>query len=220
MNFLRHLMVAALVCVTLAVLGLRTQSNLLISWFPMASWASLVYLAFMAMWLRRAGRLQASMTSAANVVQAFGICAMILGVAAGLYSAVAGASIKSVAELPVARVLAPFVEGLVSMGLGILLSVTIQFGDDDGGSATNLTAELVTDRIGVAPRASIEDFERLRRTLQEANGAAEVLKKNLSEAGGKAGDAARQFSDVIMNVARLVEDLNRFFPAEGPRRDH
>lgn len=220
MTFLRHLTVASLLCMSLALIGIRAGSNVLITLYPLASWGSLLYLAFMAVRLRASGYLHASSTSAGNVIQAFGICAMIIGVAGGLYTAVAGGSVNSVADLPVGRVLAPFVEGLVSMGLGILLSVAVQFGDDYAGPAANLSAEHVTDRIGLAPRESIEDFERLRRTLQEANGAAEHLNKNLSEAGGKAGDAARQFSEVLMNVARLVEDLNRFFPAEGPRGGH
>jgi hypothetical protein len=220
MNFLRHLTAVSLLCMILALLGLRAGSNLLITWYPLATWGSLLYLAFIATRLRASGHLQASSTSAGNVIQAFGICSMIIGVAAGLYTAVAGGSVTSVADLPVGRVLAPFVEGLVSMGIGILLSVAVQFGDDYGGPVTAVSADHVTDRIGIAPRTSIEDFERLRRTLQEANGAAESLKKNLSEAGGKAGDAARQFSEVLMNVARLVEDLNRFFPAEGPRAGH
>lgn len=220
MTFLRHMALASLLCIILALLGSRPGSNLLSSWYPIASWGSLLYLAFIALRLRASGHLHASSTSAGNVIQAFGICAMITGVAAGLYAAVAGGSVNSVADLPVGQVLAPFVEGLVSMGLGILLSVAIQFGDDHAEPATSLSVEHISDRIGVAPRTSIEDFERLRRTLQEANGAAEQLKKNLSDAGGKAGDAARQFSEVIMNVARLVEDLNKFFPADGPRRGH
>src|SRR5664279_5608984 len=215
MTFLQRFAAVSAVCLLIAAVGVRVGGNVLTLWYPALTWGSLVYLSVVALRMRRQGTLQASITSAANVIQAFGICSMITGIAAGLFTAVAGGTVNSIAELPVSKVLAPFIEGLVSMGLGILLSVAVQFGDDEGVEvAPSLTVDRIADRIGVGPTGSFEEFEKLRKTIHEANGAAESLRKNLSDASVKAGDAARQFSEVIINVARLVEDLNRFFPEE------
>src|SRR5438045_308144 len=43
MTFLRHLVGAAVLCAILAVLGMRSGSNVLTSWCPMGSWSSVPF---------------------------------------------------------------------------------------------------------------------------------------------------------------------------------
>lgn len=185
--------------------------------FPIASWGGIIYLTAGARKL--SARKNCNLSAAANVVQGYGIFSLISGIGVSLYLLGRESGATGITDVPFSQIAATFMEGCVSMGLGITLSVYLNYiGADDNNSA----GVSATVQAGIAGGANNVNtgLATLANELSGINNQMQAVRKSVGELNGQLCDVTRdigKFRELMDEVGKLVKSLDAFFPSRrGP----
>src|SRR5262245_14775758 len=229
MIFLRHVLIAALILVVLALLG--HNDGMSPYFFAAVVACGELWIFANAWWLRTKGLVSFDMLVAAEILIAYGIFSLLLGLFIALNE------VRSAGQLTIdeafRRLLPPFAGGLFGTGLATLLAAILRQAEVllystsgsggislDGGAVALGRAASAAEKLATAMEAGAAASSKLTTSLTQADeetqklggalGTAKSQTDTLAEASGRLNHSMRDGQTLLDGTAKLIESVNRF----------
>ncbi|MFA5994928.1 MAG: hypothetical protein WCW27_03480 [Patescibacteria group bacterium] len=211
MKFLIRRVLPVLVAIVLALLvsWFSGSLNVMKVLFPIAAFGGMIFITVTSVrWFLRNDPTEypVQLTAVATLVQAIGIISLVAALAVSLGIVFDGVKTKALTDMPVGQIVAPLMEGLMSVAIGLTCMVALNYIDglSGGGSASGGGN---TGNVGGGSGnigAVTAEVEALRTSLSRARLNSDALNGDLEA-----------FRVLVAGIGKLLVDLNDFFPDQN-----